>query len=356
MARQVGMQAGEVLQGKTLYFWRTLQYLLFIAGAGIFFSLIFYPDLGINLLWNVLIPVAPLILVLMPGLWRNICPLSFISLLPRRIGFSGKKRLKLAMQGKFMLTAVCLLYLILPLRHIMLDTSGWASAALLLLVGGGAFVSGATYEWKSGWCSGLCPVSPVEKLYGSKPLVTFPNAQCTSCRNCVIPCPDSAPQIHPLAQQKTPEHRLSGLLLAGGLPGFIWGWFHVPDFHGMEGWHHLIMGYGLPLLSMAFSLTVFCLLSKTLMQDHLLLLIRIFSAAAVVCYYWYRLPALIGFGIFPGDGVLVDLSRDLPFYAPWLLQLSVLLLFSWWLIRKPELQLSWKIKPPFEKTKRHSRI
>ena len=351
MSQKTHLQARDVLKGSQLYFWRAIQYVTFLIGTFIFLALIFYPTLGIHDFWNILIPLAPLLLVLVPGLWRNICPLSFISILPHRLKISRKKRLKVASQGKFMLAGVILLYLILPLRHIMLDTSGPATAAVLFLLGIIAFWVGVKYEWKSGWCSGLCPVHPVEKLYGSTPKASFPNAQCTTCKNCVIPCPDSSPNTHPLVQLKTPSHRLAGILLLGGFPGFIWGWFHVPDYYGLEGLAQIAMAYGLPLLGMTVTLSIFHLLYQNISQKHTLALFRVFAMAAVVCYYGYRLPALIGFGMFPGDGMLVDLSQWLPEYISYILQGTTLFFFSWCLLWKRNVAVSWKIKPPFDSRK-----
>ena len=37
---------------------------------------------------------------------------------------------------------------------------------------------------------------------------------------------------------------------------------------------------------------------------------KVFAAAAVCTYYWYRLPALAGFGPHPGTGLLVDLTAS----------------------------------------------
>ena len=63
-------------------------------------------------------------------------------------------------------------------------------------------------------------------------------------------------------------------------------------------------------------------------------------------YYWYRIPALAGFGVFPGDVMLVDLSGVLP---PWFVPCSRLLtvaLFAWWLFRDAAPGRSWLLRPP----------
>jgi len=102
----------------------------------------------------------------------------------------------------------------------------------------------------------------------------------------------------------------------------------------------------LNVAGMAFTLAVYLFLRKNSGIEKSLLT-RIFAAVAVTCYYWYRLPELIGFGIFPGDGMLVDLSGQLPNYLPFILQGAALLFFSWWLLWKPTPQTSWTIRPPF---------
>ncbi len=346
MVKQTNTQMTVPLSGRALLGWRILQAVFLVAGLGILALLFFAPQPGIHAFWNGLIPVAPLLLVLLPGLWRNVCPLAFSAVLPHRLGISKKKRLSVARQGKLMLTGVVLLLLILPWRHILLDTNGPATGLVLMALGAVAFYMGFRYEWKSGWCSGMCPVHPVEKFYGSRPLAPMPNAQCTSCHNCVIPCPDSTKFLQPQKQGNTRFHKLAATLLVGGFPGYIWGWFHIRDYYGTEGLRHILFAYAMPLAGMAFTLALYLFLREIIRVEKSLLT-RVFAAAAVTCYYWYRLPALIGFGIFPRDGMLVDLSAQLPHFLPYLLQVATLLFFSWWLLWKPHTQTSWTIRPPF---------
>ncbi|MCO5143609.1 MAG: hypothetical protein M9962_11010 [Oligoflexia bacterium] len=48
----------------------------------------FYPDTGLNLLWNFVIIVSPLIFLLAPNAWINLCPLAIVQSLPRRFRWS----------------------------------------------------------------------------------------------------------------------------------------------------------------------------------------------------------------------------------------------------------------------------
>jgi hypothetical protein len=73
----------------------------------------------------------------------------------------------------------------------------------------------------------------------------------------------------------------------------------------------------------------------------------IFAAAAVSCYYWYRIPSLIGFGRYPDDGLLVNISTLIPYEAVRGIIILVTLFFFWWLVvRKPN-KASWVIRPEF---------
>lgn len=337
------------LTGNSLLIWRCLQVVIWLIGFGIFLMLIFFPKIGIHAFWNVLIPLAPALFVVATGFWRNVCPLASFALFPRHLGISKKKRLTLKWQGRLHLMGIILLFSIVPLRHVVFDTSGVATAIALFALSSLAFVMGLVFEWKSGWCSGLCPVHPVEKMYGSSVTLKFPNAHCNSCGNCSIPCPDSISANHPLNEARKPINRFAGMLIVGGLPGFIFGWFHVPDFYNGEGWNHLASAYGLPFAGLVLSLGLFYFLYQILPAKRTTLLVKIFATAAVIIYYWYRLPALFGWGLFPGDGMLVNLSSQLPNWTPIAFQLVSLLFFGWWILIRKEVEHSWLQRPPFFK-------
>lgn len=344
------IQEKSILEGPKLIYWRIAQLLVGILGLGIFLSLIFLPEIGIHAFWNVLIPVAPALLVVSAGLWRNICPLASTSLLSRHFGLARNKKLKVSQQGKLQLVSVILLLLIVPLRHTLLDTNGPATALVIGLLALIAIVVGYRYDWKSAWCSGLCPIHPVEKLYGRKSLFEMPNAHCKSCVNCVSICPDSSPSSRSLSKKKKISIRkLAENLMVGGFPGYVWGWFHVQDYSNGEGWNHLISTYAYPFISMAITLILFLTMKKMLDKKYQKILINLFAAAAVSIYYWYRLPALLGFGIIEGDGILVDLSQTLPVWIPNLLQIITTLFFMWWIVFNKKEMTSWLIRPPYEK-------
>lgn len=329
---------------KSVSNWRIIQVLIWITGAGILFNLIFFPDLGIHLFWNILIPVAPGLLVISVGVWRNICPLATTALLPNHLGFSKRNKITTKQSGILNLVAVLALFIIVPLRHAIFDMNGLATALLILSLATVSVILGLFFEWKSAWCSGLCPIHPVEKLYGLKNKFSIPNMHCASCIRCVVPCPDSTTGIHPLSAKKTDYHKIAGLLIAGGLPGFIWAWFHVPDYHELTSPVQLIEIYKLPLLGLFATSFMFLVLKKFFEAK---ILVPLFSAAAISCYYWFRVPALLGFGIFPGNGMLIDLTGVIPEWFVLTLSTLLAVFFFFWIVFSKNNKNSWLIRPSY---------
>jgi hypothetical protein len=260
------------------------------------------------------------------------------------MGLSKRKKLTIAQSGKLNLIAVIALFVIVPLRHAIFNTNGMATAILILSLGLVAVFMGLIFEWKSGWCSGLCPVHPVEKLYGLNNQLSLPNAHCNKCYRCVTPCPDSTPNINPYSLKKTNYHKIAGFLMVGAFPGFIWGWFQVPDYHGIIGIEQLITIYMMPIIGLLVTSALFFILKRFFQEK---IVMAIFSAIAVSCYYWFRLPALFGFGIFPGDGMLVDLSGILPEWSVAVTVIATTLFFFWWIIFRKYKKISWAIRPEY---------
>lgn len=340
-------KSGDQLSSRSILIWRIAQAAVWLAGAAILFCLLFFPPIGVLLFWNILIPVAPALFVVAIGVWRNVCPLATTYLLPRHLGLSKRKILSSMQLGKFNLIAVIALYVIVPLRHAVFNTNGIATAILIISMAVIAISIGFFYEWKSAWCSGLCPIHPVEKLYGGNVLMPLPNAHCDQCMNCVIPCPDSTPNMHPKISTKTIYHKISGLLIIGGLPGFIWGWFHVPDETEITSLNTFINVYKMPLLGFAITLAVYWILSIIIQPKFARRLISFFAASGVACYYWYRIPALFGFGNFGDDGLLINLRNTLPEWSVLIITITTTFFFFYWLVIRKQNNRSWIIRPQY---------
>lgn len=325
--------------------WPLVQYALLCAGMALVATLLFKPALGLNLLWNGLIPLAPAILVIAPGLWRNICPMATFSLLPAQLGLAHQQPLTEANASVLSLVSLLALFTIIPLRHLSLNTSGPATALMLVLSALAAFLAGMKYSWRSGWCNTLCPIHPAERLYGQRPAITLPNARCGKCVHCATPCPDSTRPMTPLA---APRHSLQALLghaMTGAFAGFIWGWFHVPDFFGGVGWKDILTAYAWPFGGAIASLSIYGMAYRWLARTpaRRSLLSRAFAVAAAGAYYWYRIPALTGFGLHAGNDMLVDLSGTWP-ALPWVSRVLTTTFLMWFLLLR-DTRASWLSRP-----------
>lgn len=330
-------------------FWNIAQAALFVAGVTLIGLLVFLPEVGIGLFWNVLIPAAPFLVTVAPGLWRNICPMATVGLLPRRLGFSLQVIMPRRCTAVLGVISMIALYLIVPLRHVLLNTSGPATAVMLTSAALIAFMMGLVFEWRSGWCTSLCPIHPVEKLYGTSPAIQFKNARCGVCQQCTNPCPDSTPGMNPAITGPTWLETMTGRILAGSFFGFVFGWYQVPDYPGPVGWPELAGAYAWPLGCAVGSYALFK--AGDLWFDESpearRIMTRVFATGAVATYYWYRLPALFGMGPYPGDGMLIDLTGVLPLWFPYASALLTTAFFFWFLVIRPTAGRSWLVRPKF---------
>jgi hypothetical protein len=351
-AKKLKLNPGQQLSSRSVLIWRVVQTVAWLAGATILFCLLYSPAKGLLLFWNILIPVAPALLVIAPGLWRNVCLLATTNLLPRHFGLSKKKKLSAKQLGIFNLIGIIALYAIVPLRHAIFNTNGLATALLIIGMAVTGIILGFFYEWKSAWCSGLCPIHPVEKLYGGNAFISLPNAHCKQCANCVVPCPDSSANTSPGSSKKTIWHRLTGILTTGGLPGFIWGWFHVADKKFTGAFDTFFNVYKMPLIGFTITLAIYGLLSIRINGTRTKYdkkLTSFFAALGVSCYYWYRIPALLGFGNLGEDGLLINLKNNLPQWSVTAMILSTTAFFFFWLFFRKQSNKSWLIRPEFVK-------
>lgn len=307
----------------------------------------FIPPLGVTLFWNILIPVAPGLLVVGTGVWRNVCPLATTALLPDRFGFSMKKKLSAKQRSLFNLIGVIALLLIIPLRHVIFNRSGVDTALLIITISLIAFTRGLIYERKSGWCSGMCPAHGVEILYGSGVAFSLPNTQCKECVKCSVPCPDSTPNGTVQTSQKGWSQKVVEYLLVGAFPGYVWGWFHIPDYTGTSGWNNLLFIYGIPILSAIISLDIYLVLKQFVSHEGRKLLVSLFAAAAVSCYYWFRLPQLLGFNVHNTNSTLVDLTNTLPTWTPIVLNIITTTFFVWWMVIRNKFKRAWSVRPTY---------
>lgn len=328
--------------------WRWTQWLLVLASAGLVAALVVAPTYGLHVLWNGLIPLAPLLLVVAPGLWRNLCPLGTVSLVDRlRAPVRRRAVLPGRLKDRLSLASVGLLWLIVPARHLWLDTDGPATALMLLLAGLAAVLTGTHFEGRGGWCTALCPVHPVEKLYGFAAAHTFENARCERCIGCARPCPDSEVEGRAPRDERPGARRWAEHLMAGGFVGFVWGWFQVPDLQGPVGVAQVATAYGWPLGGAVASWLLFWAVQRWPAQTprEARAWSQLFAAAAATVYAWYRVPALLGFGPFLETGLLVDLRAVVPGWTPLAARALTTGFFGWFLVLRVAPQRAWLQRP-----------
>ncbi len=295
-------------------------------------TLIVWPELGVRLFWNLVIPMIPALCVFAPGWWRNACPLATLTWLGKRLPWATERMLSLRAQGLAASGSVALLVLLLPLRRLVFDLDGRATAGLVLGLAFAGLLLSASFARKSGWCAGWCPVAAAERLYGQAPLSEGRNARCVTCTHCVALCPDSVRNLTLAPVMPTRWHRAADVAMAGGFLGYVWGWFQVPDRAAVASWQQVAHAYALPLAGAVATLALFVLVDRWTGTRQRARLVRTFAAATVCCYYAYRLPALFGFAHISGDGVLVNWSATLPDGFPWACRAVTTTLFGTWLL------------------------
>ncbi|KAA3611930.1 MAG: hypothetical protein DWQ01_07560 [Planctomycetota bacterium] len=127
----------------------------------------------------------------------------------------------------------------------------------------------------------------------------------------------------------------------------IWGWFQIPDSQGWLGRESLIRAFALPWFCGSLSLIVFLSFRRMLGKKGRRNLNRGFAASSLACYYWFRIPALFGFGPIPGDGTLMDFRGSWSPHWVWVCRLCTTAFFFWWMFRDPAVRKPWSLRPTY---------
>jgi hypothetical protein len=139
-------------------------------------------NLGNSIFWSGIIPLVILVLLIFGHeAWRRICPLSFLSQLPRRLGWQ-RSRYQLNLKTGKILREVPkisqdswlgrnqagvqfgLLYFGLCCRLLFLNGNAIALAIWLLATIASAMIVGTLYDGKP-WCHYICPMAPVQRVF-----------------------------------------------------------------------------------------------------------------------------------------------------------------------------------------------
>jgi nitrite reductase (NADH) large subunit len=189
--------------------------------------LIVQPELGLKLFWGLAIPLVPALLVIAPGLWRQVCPMATMNQLPRLAGFGRALDLPAGLKNAAFGIAVALFLVAVAFRMPLLNHSGLVVGIGILLVLVLAFAGGTVFKGRSGWCGTFCPLAPVQRIYGQAPLIVVKNGYCNPCVGCQKSCYDFNPRAAVFSDiyDGDPRHAAQRRLFMGLLPGLILGYF-----------------------------------------------------------------------------------------------------------------------------------
>jgi nitrite reductase (NADH) large subunit len=212
------------------------------------------------------------------------------------------------------------LFLVLAsLRKLGLDDSGPPSALLLLGAMGAAFAGGLVFKGKSGWCTTMCPLLPLQRIYGQTPFALVGNSHCQPCVGCVKNCYDFNPKAAYLADlNDDPYWAGYRKLFVAALPGFAIAFFTTPDHPAMSV-VEIYSRLGLGMLLSAGSFLALASFAKV--SPHRLT--TLYGAALFTAVYWYAGP--IEWQAISGNAA--------PDVVQWAMRASALTLAAVWLVR-----------------------
>jgi len=271
--------------------WKTAQAVGVVATVALVAGLFLKPDVALFVLWNVLIPLVPVSLMVSPLIWRNVCPLATLNMAFNR---PATRKLTNGLAGKAGIVAIALLVVLVPARRFAFNNDGVSLAIVIVVVGLLALALGVVFDAKAGFCNAICPVLPVERLYGQAPLLQVPNGRCPSCslctqRGCIDLAPEkSVAQTLGPARQSTAWLRTGFGAFAAAFPGFVVGYYTSGDVAlTAAGSVYLYIG-GWALGSY---LLVTILVQVFRLQSGLALLLL--GGLALSLYYWYAVEVVL---------------------------------------------------------------
>lgn len=252
------------------------------------------PALGLKLFWGLAIPVVPALLVVAPGLWRQVCPMVTLNQLPRLAGFSLGRDLPGWLKDSAFGFSLLFFVTAVALRVPLFNHAGPVVGSGILGVLGMAFAGGWVFKGRSGWCGTFCPLAPIQRVYGQAPLVVVKNGYCTPCVGCQKSCYDFNPRAAVFSDlyDDDPRHAAQRRLFMGFLPGFILGYFlQGPAPAWGEPLHALVLvGSGCATAGLYMIIVAF--LPATPANPYRVALA--FGVAALTAFYAFAGPVVVG--------------------------------------------------------------
>ncbi len=305
-----------------LWVWRAVRVVSVLAYVALCVALFVRPAGGLFVLFGIIVPLLPLLFFVAPGVWRNVCPLASANQAPRVLGFTLGRTLPEGFRRRAFVVAMVLFFGIAGARLAVFNGSGTATGVLLALVITAAFLGGLLFKGKSGWCSQICPLLPLQRVYGQTPFVRVPNSHCRPCVACTTNCYDFAPigayqaDLH----DEDPVWTAPRRLFVGALPGFVLGFFVLAG----AGERALTTTYGELALFTLGSAGLFYAASA-LLPLSASVTVALWAAAAINLFYWFAGPVL-------ADSFATVTGVEAP-WLRWPISALVLVLSLLWIAR-----------------------
>jgi len=270
--------------------WRVLRGVGLAVTAGIILALIIAPDLGLKLFWGLAIPVLPAVFAVVPGLWRQLCPMAALNQIPRGAGFSLGRELPAGLQNAAYAIAVATFLAFVGLRVPLFNhAAGWLALGLVaaLVI---PFFGGLVFKGRSGWCGTFCPLGPVQRFYGQSPPIIVRNGYCPTCVGCQKNCYDFSPASTIFSDLHDDDHAYVGQrrFFMAMMPGVLCGYFlQGPNPPYGEPLHAIIF-IGAALVS-----TGVYQAATTFFKADPLRMATLFACLSLIIYYAFAGPTFV---------------------------------------------------------------
>jgi nitrite reductase (NADH) large subunit len=264
--------------------WHAVQVVSVLAYVVLVIGLFIRPAGALFAFFKIIVPLLPILFFVAPGLWRNLCPLAAANQAPRVFSFSRALTPPAWLRRYGFIIALVLFFGIAGARIALFDTDGQATGILLAVTIANAFLAGLVFKGKSGWCSSICPLLPLQRTYGQTPFAVVPNSHCQPCVGCTKNCYDFKPQVAYQADLHDSDSRWVSprRLFAAALPGFVLGFFTLvsrTDLTTAQTYERLTLYFFASIAS-------FYLLDALLPVTSSMLT-AVYPAVAINIFYWY---------------------------------------------------------------------
>ena len=277
----------------------------------------------LDIFWKLIVPLVPVILLVAPVLWRNICPLAYFNIVGHQmasafekgsdrgqpLSTSSSRDIRLWLSKRGLYVAMSLLFLLVSARLLLFNAVSEALAVLLAVLAAASFAAGMLLPFKSGWCSSICPVYPVEKTYGMSPFVLGENTLCQirisnhdlKCAGCIRECLDLKLANGPgkRVRQAVKWRPGKGLrLFISAFPGFVAAYVVLSQYVRLEAFTPVLrcLFVYCCFLAMVFvSVGIYRIFGRLLTPAGVAVrrLDLVFVAIAFNLYYWMAVPSAV---------------------------------------------------------------